>query len=217
MREIATDVWQLEGWPKNAINKYVIGDVLVDAGAAYEHRTVVKQARAAGVTAHALTHAHVDHYGGSSHVLRDLGIPLWVGADDAEAVRRGRQVAHIPGRGKRLVWAGAKACPVDRELVAGDKVAGFEVIETPGHSPGHISFWRESDRVLLLGDVVWGWHAFRISGAPRAPWDVLTPDPALNRDSARKLAQLDPAVICFGHGPVMRDADAFQDVVGGFR
>lgn len=215
MREIAPDVLQLDGWPNNAVNKYVIGDVLIDAGMAYEHKSVIRQAREVGVTAHALTHAHIDHYGGSSHVLRELGIPMWVGADDVEAVERGKQVAQIPGRGRRFVWAGAKPCKVERALVEGDEVGGFKVLDTPGHSPGHVSYWREGDRVLLLGDVIWGWGAFRLGGPPRKPYDLVTPDPALNLASARKLAALEPEVVCFGHGPVLRGASAFKAVVEG--
>ena len=44
--------------------------------------------------------------------------------------------------------------PVARALHEGDEVAGFTVLETPGHSRGHVAFWRESDRVLILGDVL---------------------------------------------------------------
>ena len=44
--------------------------------------------------------------------------------------------------------------PVDRKLNEGDEVAGFRVIDVPGHSAGHVAFWRESDRVLVLGDVL---------------------------------------------------------------
>jgi glyoxylase-like metal-dependent hydrolase (beta-lactamase superfamily II) len=50
-------------------------------------------------------------------------------------------------------WAGP-AHSVDRVLREGDEVGGFTVIEPPGHAPGHISFWRESDRTLVLGDVL---------------------------------------------------------------
>src|SRR5918999_567156 len=44
--------------------------------------------------------------------------------------------------------------PVDRRLKEGDEVGGFQVLDVPGHSPGHVAFWRESDRVLILGDVL---------------------------------------------------------------
>lgn len=213
MLEIAPDVWQLKGTPQGSINQYVIGDVLIDAGAAVNRRSIVAQAKKAGVTAHAITHAHIDHYGSSSHVLRELGIPMWVGEKDVPAVTIGKQVGRIPGLGERMVWAGAKPCPVERELKEGDEVAGFEVLFTPGHSPGHISFWRESDRVLVSGDVMWGYNPFLMRGAPREPFPLVSPDPDLNRSSARRLAELRPEVVCFGHGPVLRDPDKFAAAV----
>ncbi|MFT4050580.1 MAG: MBL fold metallo-hydrolase [Solirubrobacterales bacterium] len=213
MIEIAPDVRQLKGSPQGVINKYVIGDVLIDAGYALEHKSIVAQARAAGVKAHAITHAHIDHYGSSSHVLSELGIPMWVGEMDAPAVKIGKQVGDIPGLGERMVWAGCKPCAVERELKEGDEVAGFEVLFTPGHSPGHISFWRESDRVLICGDVMWGYNPFLMRGGPREPFPVLSPDPIANRRSARRLAELRPEVVCFGHGPVLRDPDRFSAAV----
>ncbi len=56
-------------------------------------------------------------------------------------------------RGGRMVPA-AKARRVDRALAEGDEVAGFRVLDTPGHSPGHVAYWRESDGVLICGDVM---------------------------------------------------------------
>ena len=43
---------------------------------------------------------------------------------------------------------------VDRALKEGDEVGGFKVLDVPGHSAGHVAFWRESDGVLILGDVL---------------------------------------------------------------
>lgn len=213
MRELAEGVRQLAGWPKNSINQYVIGDVLIDAGVALNHKSVVSQAREAGVTAHAITHAHIDHYGSSSYVLKELGIPFWVGEKDVAAVEIGKQVGNIPGRGERMVWAGSKPCKVDRALKEGDDVAGFEVLFTPGHSPGHVSYWRESDRVLVCGDVMWGYNPFTLRKVIREPFPIVSPDPMLNRESARRLADLRPELICFGHGPPLRDPDRFVRAV----
>lgn len=213
MIEIADGVRQLKGSPQNSVNQYVIGDVLIDAGLALNHRSVVSQARSAGVAAHALTHAHIDHYGSSSHVLKELDVPMWVGEKDVAAVEIGKQVGNLPGLGRRMVWAGSKPCKVDRVLNEGDDVAGFEVLFTPGHSPGHISYWRESDRVLVCGDVMWGYNPFLLRGNVREPFPLVSPDPGLNRQSARRLAELRPEVVCFGHGPVLRDPDRFAAAV----
>ena len=199
----------LSGFPPNAVNKYVIGDVLIDSGTRLDQGGVIKQAREHGVTAHALTHAHFDHFGSSHGVCAELGVSLSCGADDVEAVEQGRMVV----KGGRML-PGAKACAVERELKEGDEVAGFVVLDTPGHSPGHVSYWREYDRVLLCGDVMFGFNPFILMGKPTEPPPLVSPDPALNRDSARKLAALRPELVLFGHGPPLRDPALFAERVG---
>jgi hydroxyacylglutathione hydrolase len=200
MQQLADDVWQLSGFPANAVNVYVIGDVLVDAGMPYDRRRVLKQIEGRGIVAHTLTHAHIDHYGPSHRICTQLGIPMWCGAADAEAVEAGKMAS----KGGRMV-PGPKAHPISRRLREGDEVAGFTVLETPGHSPGHVSYWRESDRTLLCGDVMWGWNPFTLRGPIREPAWIVTPAPGRNRESARRIAALEPALVCFGHGPPLRD------------
>ena len=104
---------------------------------------------------------------------------------------------------------------VDRALHEGDEVGGFTVLETPGHSPGHLAYWRESDRTLIVGDVLFGINILTGLRSLREPPSFFTPDPARNRDSARKLAALEPALVCFGHGPPLRDTKRFTDFVAG--
>ena len=209
MREIADGVWQLSGWPPDNVNVYVVGDVLIDAGLAIHRGRILSQIGDRQISANALTHAHFDHFGSSHAVCKTLGIPLWCGTDDVEAVEAGKMVA----RGGRLVPA-AKAHPVARALKEGDEVAGFKVLDTPGYSPGHVSYWREPDRVLVCGDVMWGQNPFLFSGGVQEPFPVASPDPALNRRSARRLAELEPSLVCFGHGKPLRDTARFVSAVG---
>jgi hydroxyacylglutathione hydrolase len=211
MQSLADGVYQLSGFPPfphNNINVYVLGDVLIDAGTALDRKRILNQIKDHEITAHALTHAHFDHYGSSHAICTQLDIPLWCGAADVEAVEKGKMV----GPRNRMV-PGPKAHPVKRALHEGDQVAGFEVLDTPGHSPGHISFWRESDRVLVCGDVLWGYNPFLLSGAIREPYHLASPDPGQNRESARRLASLEPELVCFGHGPPLRDPARFAAVV----
>jgi glyoxylase-like metal-dependent hydrolase (beta-lactamase superfamily II) len=51
--------------------------------------------------------------------------------------------------------------------------------------------------------------------ALQEPFRLATVDPGQNRESARKLADLRPAVICFGHGPPLRDGELFARFVSG--
>ncbi len=210
MRELADGVWQLGGFPPNAVNIYVLGDVLIDAGLGIDRGRILRQVSDRSISGHALTHAHFDHFGASHAVCETLGIPLWCGAADVEAVERGKMVG--PG-GMLLPAPGAGAHPVARALAEGDEVAGFTVLDTPGHSPGHVSYWRESDRVLVCGDVMWGQNPFLLRGGLREPYTHLSPDPRANRDSARRLAALAPALVCFGHGAPLRDPDKFSAAV----
>jgi len=82
MQELANGVWQLSGFPPNNINVYVLGDVLIDAGLGLHRRRILRQVADRNITAHALTHAHFDHYGSSHAICERLGIPLWCGAAD---------------------------------------------------------------------------------------------------------------------------------------
>ncbi|MBA2347927.1 MAG: MBL fold metallo-hydrolase, partial [Solirubrobacterales bacterium] len=69
MNEIAPDVFHLPLMPRNGINAYLIGDVIVDAGLASSAKKIVKAVAGRSVRAHALTHAHVDHAGGSRRLV----------------------------------------------------------------------------------------------------------------------------------------------------
>ena len=109
-------------------------------------------------------------------------------------------------------WTGPPH-PVARALDEGDEVAGFTVLESPGHSPGQVAYWRESDRVLILGDVLNGMNVSTGRRGLHEPPDVFTPDPPRNRESARRLAELRPRLTCFGHGPPLRDPGKLAEFV----
>jgi hydroxyacylglutathione hydrolase len=217
MKQLAEDVYQLEGWPRNAINVYVIGDVLIDAATRQAEKRIMRQLAGRTIATHALTHTHPDHQGSSHAVCERLGIPLWCGQGDVPAMETPGAIKNpkapdwlnaLQGR----FWTGPPH-PVARALDEGDEVAGFTVLETPGHSPGHVSFWRESDRTLIAGDVLGTMHF--ITGMPglHLPPDMFTPDPARNLESARRLAELRPALACFGHGVPLRDPGKLSEFV----
>jgi hydroxyacylglutathione hydrolase len=218
MKQIADGLYQLKGFPPNIMNVYLAGDVLLDAGTRHSEKRILRQLDGRRVSAHALTHAHPDHQGASHAVCTKLGIPYWVGEGDVEAAEGGpaAMVAKQPPDPRNKVSArifGGPGHPVDRVIGEGDEVGGFTVLETPGHSAGHVAFWRESDRALVLGDVLFGLHP--LTGIPglHPPPEQFTPDPARNRESARRLAELEPALVCFGHGPPLRDGRKFVDYV----
>ena len=219
MQQLAEDVYQLKGQPKNAINVYVIGDVLIDAATRQGEKRIMRQIADRTISAHALTHAHPDHQGSSHAICEQLGIPLWCGQGDVPAMETvgGMVDPKAPAWLNKLrerYWSGPPH-PVARALKEGDEVAGFTVLETPGHSRGHVAYWRESDRVLIVGDVLTNVNVMMGIPGLDTPPDPFTPDPARNRASARRLAELKPALACFGHGAPLRDPDRIARFVAG--
>jgi glyoxylase-like metal-dependent hydrolase (beta-lactamase superfamily II) len=214
VKPIADDLYLLRGFPPNAINVYLMGDVLVDAATRHAGRRILRQIQGRAVTAHALTHAHADHQGASHEICQKLGIPYWVGSGDVDAAETGDVMARQPDHplntliGK--VWPGP-GHTVDRRLNEGDEVAGFKVLDSPGHSAGHVSYWRESDRTLILGDVLNGMNLLTAVPGLHEPVGIFTPDPEQNRESAKRLGELEPALVCFGHGPPLRDTRKFVE------
>jgi hydroxyacylglutathione hydrolase len=218
VRQLADDLWLLNGLPPYAINVYLMGDVLVDAATRRAGRRILRQLEGREVSAHALTHAHPDHQGASREVCEKLGIPLWCHDADADAMEQGtipqQQPDHPLNRLIGRFWLGPPH-PVARRLEEGDVVAGFEVLHVPGHSAGHVAYWRERDRTLIIGDVVT--NIDTITGIPglHEPKKIFTPDPERNRESARGLAALEPELVCFGHGRPLRNPAKLENFVAG--
>ena len=217
MKEVAGGVFQLSGFPPNGVNVFLAGDVLVDAGTPLDAGRILRQVGDRDVAALALTHAHPDHQGSSHRVCEQLGIPYWAGAEDADVAENPTLMLERMGVPSQLGVFGvpivpgavpkflARAMsgpghPVDRALAEGDAVGGFTVLETPGHTAGHVSLWRESDKVLIAGDAIWNMPRLTL------PYSVVNSDHELARESAKRLAALAPDVVCFGHGPPLRNA-----------
>jgi glyoxylase-like metal-dependent hydrolase (beta-lactamase superfamily II) len=217
MKQLADGVYMLRGFPRNAINVYVIGDVLIDAATRQGTRRITRQIRGMPLSAHALTHAHPDHQGSSHAICEQRGVPLWCGAGDAHAMETPGGVAGSNPPSwqtfvQRRLWTGPPH-PVARSLKEGDDVAGFTVLECPGHSPGHVAYWRQSDRTLVMGDVLTNMNVMNGRTGLHEPLAAFTPDPVQNRESARRLAALEPSLVLFGHGPPLRDTQALLDFV----
>jgi hydroxyacylglutathione hydrolase len=216
MTEVAQGVHQLYGFPKYSINWYLVDDVLIDAGGRPDRKRILKQLSGHKVTAHALTHAHPDHQGASRAVCTELGIPFLVPEKDVAVAEnpelmKERQPDNWLARLMYTMFAGP-GHKVDQVLREGDEVGGFTVLDTPGHSAGHVVFWRESDRVLIAGDVVNTMHPFTMVRGVREPLDAFTPDPAENRRSIKRIAELEPQLLLVGHGPPVRGPEQLREL-----
>lgn len=209
---VATGVWLIRGQPGRC-NVFMIEDdgalTLFDAGARTMTRAVASAAATrGGIRRVVLSHGHTDHRG----VAGALGVPvLCHPADVQDAEGSGgfrywsRDLAELPIPQRqihRLLHRYAYGGPVEiaATVEEGDRIAGFEVVHLPGHAPGLIGLWRESDRLALVSDCfetidMWGRDA---------PAHV--PEPAYNlnteqaRESMGKLAALRPAIAWPGHG-----------------
>ncbi|MFL6589581.1 MAG: MBL fold metallo-hydrolase [Chthoniobacterales bacterium] len=220
---IAPDV----GWmPISFVNVFFVGRpggawILVDTGLPGRSNQIVEAAEArfgAGVPPEAivLTHGHFDH-AGSALALADywnvpvyahrLELPYLTGRSDYPPPDPtvGGAIAFLsrfmPAGGYNLTGRIRELQPNE---VPGSP--GWEWFPTPGHSPGHVSLFRSSDRVLLAGDafatmnmdswsgLVTGRRTLARAGAPfNTDWDA-------TRLSVKELAKLRPNVVGCGHG-----------------
>jgi glyoxylase-like metal-dependent hydrolase (beta-lactamase superfamily II) len=222
MEKVAEGVWLLRGDLRGAMNVYFLeedgGVVQFDAGT----KAMTKKAQAAaeklgGLKRIVLGHAHADHRG----TAPSLGVPIYCHPDevaDAEsdaAIAPYMDISELPWAPARWLyptlmrrWDGG-AVKIDGTVAEGDEVAGFRVLHFPGHAPGLIGLWRESDRVAIVSDVVYLIDSARL-GRPLPPGEASVPHPAWAwdhakaKESVRKLAALEPALVCAGHEAPLR-------------
>ena len=217
LERVAEGVWLLRGDLRGSMNVYFLEDgdgvVQFDAGT----KGMRKAARAAaeqlgGVKRVVLGHAHADHRGTAPY----MGAPVFCHPDevaDAEseaAIAPYFDLSQLPVAPVRWIyptllrrWDGG-AVKIAGTVAEGDEVAGFRVIHFPGHAPGLIGLWRESDRVALVSDVVYLIDSGRLKPLPEGEASVPHPawawDHAKAKESVRRVAALDPRVLGTGHG-----------------
>jgi glyoxylase-like metal-dependent hydrolase (beta-lactamase superfamily II) len=218
--QIATGVWRVSGDIRGGMNVYFIEDgdgvVQFDAGTKPMTAGIAREGeRLGGIKRIVLGHAHSDHRGSAPGLARK-GIPVFCHPDEvsyAEADNGGMpdywNMEDIELWWSRMLypwlhrrWDGG---PVEIEgtVSEGDSVAGFEVLHFPGHAPGLIGLWRESDRLALVSDTVYFIDSIRLKELP--PGEATVPHPVFNQDteqartSLRRLASLNPAKVAAGH------------------
>jgi hydroxyacylglutathione hydrolase len=221
MERVADGVWLLRGDLRKGMNVYFLedGDGLVqfDAGS----KGMTKKARAeaerlGGLKRVVLGHAHADHRGTAPY----MGVPVHCHPDEVADAENEASIApymdlsQLPVAPVRWLypfllrrWDGG-AVKIAGTIAEGDDVAGFEVIHFPGHAPGLIGLWRASDRVALVSDVVYFIDSARLKPLPEGEASVPHPawawDHAKAKESVRKLAALEPAVVAAGHAEPLR-------------
>jgi hydroxyacylglutathione hydrolase len=219
---VAQGVWVVQGQPAKC-NVYLIEDeggvTLFDAGA----RTMTKAvagagARLGGIRRIVLGHGHTDHRG----TAPALGVPVLCHADEVQDAEGSGGFRYWPQglaglpigmrqlhRGlHRYAWDGGPV-KISETLAEGDEIAGFRVVELPGHAPGQIGLWRESDRLVLSSDCFYTLDMWGRDASVRLPIDLYNFDTERARESLRKLAAMEPAAAWPGHAkPVVGDIRA---------
>src|SRR5207244_8217636 len=139
-----------------------------------------------------------------------LGVPVYCHEDDRADTEGdgGRHYFHYerikPPHARFLmprlieIWDGGPV-EVAGTLSEGDDVAGFRVVHLPGHAPGLIALWRESDRLALSSDCFYTVDMWGRDCSPRLPVATYNYDTEQARASLRKLAALEPAAAWPGH------------------
>jgi len=186
------------------------GFTIIDTSISLAGKRILKQLADAGYSADSLkriliTHAHPDHIGGLRYLVAQTGAQV-VSSTLEKPVLQGE--IPIPRRpsGLRPPNTRTKSVAVGRIVEDGeimpDVMGGLQAIHTPGHAPGHVAFWQAEHGVLFCGDVI-----FHMRKNMSLPWVMLTVDMEQDKQSVKKLAQLTPKIICFGHGePITENA-----------
>ncbi|MGF1578525.1 MAG: MBL fold metallo-hydrolase [Gemmataceae bacterium] len=209
MKQVAQGIWKLSGFHRHAWNVYLAGDVLIDAGTRWDRGRLLSQLRRQVVRTLTLTHCHPDHQGSAAYLCQRLNIPLACHEADVAAME-GRERMHPRNRLLELgeMFLAGPPHPVDHVLRNGDVIGDFRVVHTPGHTPGHVLYFRESDRTAIVGDLLVNINF--LTGRIRVgipPWFV-SHDFREHRMSVSRLLELRPKLVLFGHGPASTDIKA---------
>jgi hydroxyacylglutathione hydrolase len=134
-----------------------------------------------------LTHTHWDHLGGVADLAEGTGAPVYVSSDAVGALESPLTPPGLSIRGysdaRHVTGGGA----LDQAGIS------FEVLDVPGHAPGHLSYY--ADGSLFSGDVLFAGGVGRVD-LPGGDWETLL-------DSIKRLAERYPpdTVVYPGHGP----------------
>jgi len=220
--EIADGVWVLRGGMLRTMNVYLVrdeerGGVLVyDTGEKGMATSIVAAATPhGGISRVVLGHGDTDHRGSAPALRAYADVLCHPDAVEQAEGAGGRDywrtetlpldVRMLHGFSHRFVWDGGPV-HIDGTVGEGDRLAGFEVVDLPGHAPGLIGLWRERDRVALVSDCFYMTDMHGKPQPPAVPLDAYNLDTAQAKRSIAKLAALRPRVVGPGHlGPLQGD------------
>lgn len=212
--QINQNLIQISRW--RFVNAFLVreddGFTLVDTTLGGGADELIGAARSAGgeIRRIALTHGHGDHVGSLDALKQRLAsVEVLMPELDAR-IHAGERVVDgkLPGS-----WPKIQTVP-DVRLAGGERVGSLEVVPTPGHTPGHVSFLDTRDRTVIVGDVYTSIGGLAVSNhfhlvfplAAMATWDK-----EKDLESARKLRGLGPSMLVVGHGGPVRNPGPEMD------
>jgi glyoxylase-like metal-dependent hydrolase (beta-lactamase superfamily II) len=184
-----------------------------------------------------LTHGHFDHVGPLETLAKEWDVPVFAhtlehpylnGTESYPApdpmVGGGLMALLSPLYPRKPVDVSERLRPLPEDgTVPG--MPGWRWLHTPGHTPGHVSLWRESDRLLVAGDAFIttrqesAYAAITQAPEMHGPPMYFTPDWMCARASVQLLAALSPDVVVTGHGQAMQGKEmrnALQELADRF-
>ena len=231
LEPIAPRVWLLRGGLTRLMNVYLLEDddgvVVFDAGEKGMAKAIAAAgARLGGISRVVLGHGDTDHRGSApalSKVAPVVCHPDAVGQAEGSGGRDYWQMEKLPTAIRllhrfthRFIWDGGPV-KISGTVAAGERIAGFEVVELAGHAPGQIGLWRESDGVALVSDTV---YLTSMTGRPTAahvPNEAYNLDTDAARASIRRLAALRPRIVGVGHLGPMTGPDVVAELEAAAR
>jgi glyoxylase-like metal-dependent hydrolase (beta-lactamase superfamily II) len=207
-----------QGWSNCYLVREDDGLTLIDTtmGGAQKAILAAAQELGAPIVRIALTHAHGDHAGSLDALHAALpDAAVLVGAREAR-IMGGADKSLDPDEPQTKIkgmYLKVKTRPT-RELAPGDKVGSLEVVASPGHTPGHISFFDPRERDLIAGDAFQTLGGIAVAGVIRPLFPfmaIATWHKPTAVVSARALRALDPARLAVGHGRVLDNPGAEID------
>jgi glyoxylase-like metal-dependent hydrolase (beta-lactamase superfamily II) len=204
--------WQRRPFPD--ANLLLLGGrqpALVDSGfvAHAQDTTAWARAQAGQVALVVNTHWHADHVGANG-LLQAAGAGIAASAPDAQAVARRDPGCCQAEYLDQPVSPYTVDAPLHDGQILGLGDADWQVVRTPGHTPGHLSLWQPEERLLVVGDALSDYDVGWVNLALDGPEVAATALASLHR-----LADLTPRVLLPAHGPIPADpAAAFTTALG---
>ncbi|MCP8969266.1 MBL fold metallo-hydrolase [Ectobacillus ponti] len=189
---IPIQVWLVKG--ENGCN-------LIDAGLPFMGKGILQAADSLGlgpITKVLLTHGHPDHVGGLQYILKQQQLPVFATA--AEIPYAAGEKPYIEGKKSKAALERRQLQPLVEQDGAFEQIEGLVPYLTPGHTPGHASFFHKEDGVLLAGDL---FATKRGHLAP--PVARFTTNMKQNVESGRVVVDLQPQLLSICHGKELQN------------